>query len=74
MLKMGKLVVKLPLSTEISSSEVGVVYIYHRRQRVKVRSPVADEIWSAKFELGLNLMNFDVFRFGNGTAMPLDEA
>ena len=41
---------------------------------LKVRSPVADEIWSAKFELGLNLMNFDVFRFGNGTAMPLDEA
>ena len=49
-------------------------FIGYRYHPFKVRSPVADEIWSAKFELGLNLMNFDVFRFGNGTAMPLDEA
>ena len=27
------------------------------QKALKVRSPVADEIWSAKFELGLNLMN-----------------
>ena len=53
---------------------LGKFLVSYRRTYFKVCSPVADEIWSAKFKLGLNLMNFDVFRFGNGTAMSLDEA